>query len=435
MLDAIVSALKKRANLTGWSVRHIVTRAEQLYAVPHAIESRRLVDEEQYALYVLRRTTTADGSPATGTGESTLLPGGNIKEAIDQAELVAGLVANPVHGLPGPAALPDVPLVDDDLKKDPATVMQSVVDEMLLAASRNQGVQLGSSECFGEHRSIHLVNSRGIDARQEMTSVDVEFVLHAQKGSREVETMGVISRRRASDLNVGAEVDERARYTRDLLEAGAPPTWDGAVVLRRSALADFMAGNFFGSVLGTLGSAASKYGRMSTWEIGKPVFTGEVRGDPLTMWATRIIPYGEASNRFDEEGLPAGRVELIRDNTLVNFAASQRYAEYLQIPATGDFGGVEVAPGPSGAATLLHEPYVEVIEFSWFNPDRITGDFATEIRLGYLVKGGKRKPFKGGQLIGNYMQALANARWSAETGFFGRYLGPHTVRFEGLKLA
>jgi predicted Zn-dependent protease len=94
-----------------------------------------------------------------------------------------------------------------------------------------------------------------------------------------------------------------------------------------------------------------------------------------------------------------------------------------------------VAPGPSGAATLLHEPYVEVIEFSWFHPDRITGDFASEIRLGYLVQGGKRKAFKGGQLIGNYMQALANVRWSAETGYFGSYLGPHTARFEGLKIA
>ena len=87
------------------------------------------------------------------------------------------------------------------------------------------------------------------------------------------------------------------------------------------------------------------------------------------------------------------------------------------------------APAPDA------EPYVEIVQFSWFNPDSVTGDFATEIRFGYLVEKGKRKPFKGGQLVGNYMEALANVRWSAETSFFGDYLGPHTARFNDLKIA
>jgi hypothetical protein len=38
-------------------------------------------------------------------------------------------------------------------------------------------------------------------------------------------------------------------------------------------------------------------------------------------------------------------------------------------------------------------------------------------------------------LIGNYMEALADVRWSAETGFFGTYLGPHTARFNKLKVS
>jgi predicted Zn-dependent protease len=72
--------------------------------------------------------------------------------------------------------------------------------------------------------------------------------------------------------------------------------------------------------------------------------------------------------------------------------------------------------------------------FSWFNPDPISGDFASEIRLGYFVKNGKAKPFKGGQLIGNVVDGLANVKWSEETGFYGSYLGPHTARFSGLKI-
>jgi PmbA protein len=119
----------------------------------------------------------------------------------------------------------------------------------------------------------------------------------------------------------------------------------------------------------------------------------------------------------------------------VTFVASQRYADYLNLPATGAFGGVELPAGRVDASTLLAEPHVEIIQFSWFNPDPITGDFATEIRFGYLVENGVRKPIKGGQLIGNFMDALADVQWSTETGCFGNYLGPHTARFNNLKIA
>ena len=83
----------------------------------------------------------------------------------------------------------------------------------------------------------------------------------------------------------------------------------------------------------------------------------------------------------------------------------------------------------------LSLPHVEVIDFSWFTPDEITGDFSSEIRLGYLVEGDRRTPFKGGALVGNVLDALANARWSAETGFFGDYQGPHIARFASLRVA
>jgi predicted Zn-dependent protease len=141
------------------------------------------------------------------------------------------------------------------------------------------------------------------------------------------------------------------------------------------------------------------------------------------------------SSRFDAEGLPAKRIEIIKDGKLATFSTSQKYADYLSIPATGDFGAPEVPAGKTALKDLLTEPYIEVSMFSWFNPDSISGDFATEIRLGYLVKDGKATPFKGGQLIGNVLTALSDCHWSSETGFFGTYTGPVAVRFNKLKVA
>ncbi|RPI93226.1 MAG: hypothetical protein EHM40_10565 [Chloroflexi bacterium] len=435
MLNKIVEALSGRSDLTGWTVRQLGSRGAQVYAVPGRVESERLVNVERYKIDVLRQTSDPNGKEAVGSGDATLLPGEDIDTVIEKAVLTAGLVANPVHTLPAPASLPDVLLVDADLQKDPSVVTRDMMERIRAAASKHRDIQLTAAECFGEIQTTHLVNSRGIDAEQESAQLQVEFVLHSQRGQGEVETFTEMGRRRVSDLDLEHAIEQRARHTLDLFEATAPPSWQGPVVLRNGVLAMFMAGDkLVGGVLQTLGSAASKYAKTSPWEIGKSVFRGDVKGDPLTVWANRCMPFGTASNRFDDEGLPARRVALIRENELVAFAANQRYADYLALPATGAFGGVELLPGQTVSSVLLEEPYVEIIQFSWFNPDLITGDFATEIRLGYLVQNGVRKPFRGGQLVGNYLDALADVRWSIETGFFGSYLGPHTARFNDLTI-
>ena len=436
MLDKIVEALKARRELRGWSVRQIVTREAQVYLVGSKEEAQRVVNDERYRVEVFRQTAAPDGSAGMGAGEVTLLPDGDVQAAIDQASLVAGLVCNPEYNLPAPAALPDVPLVDEELKANPLGRLSQVTDEMIAAASKLGYVRMTSAEGFAEINTIRHVNSRGVDAQQEMSTLSLEFVLQTKHGEHEVETFREFTRRRTADVNIASELERNARFTRDLLEAGAPPQWQGPVVMRDNLLVTFMAGDFLSpGVLQSLGSAAMKYSKASTWEVGQSVFRGEVTGDPLTVWANRRIPYGIASNRFDSEGLPAQRVELIHDNKLVTFAANQRYADYLKLAPTGEFGGVELPAGTWETAVLLEEPYVEIALFSWFNPDNITGDFASEIRLGYLVENGIRKPFRGGLLVGNFMDALANVRWSRETAALGHYLGPTTARFSNLKVA
>ena len=114
------------------------------------IESQRLVNVEQYKIDVLRQTSDADGNQAVGSGDATLLPGEDIQTAIEKAVLMAGLVANPVHTLPGPASFPDVPLIDRDLQNDPSAVTKEMMERIQATAAKNPDVQLTAAECFGE---------------------------------------------------------------------------------------------------------------------------------------------------------------------------------------------------------------------------------------------------------------------------------------------
>ncbi len=432
MLDAIIAALQARADLTDWSVRQITTGGVQLYAIPGGtIEARRQVSAERFVVEVLRQTENPDGSATSGSGNATLLPGDDIDAALDAAALMAGLVHNQPHSIPGPAELPEVALADPEIQADPPAALAGLMARLQTAAAAHPEVRLTAAEWFAQEQTTRLVNSRGVDATKTGTEIHAEMVLLGREGEREVELFMELSRRCLHDVDVEAEVAQRAQFTLDTLHASAAPTWSGPVVMRGPTLSVFLNGG----VIQTLASGAMKFGKASPWEIGQPVFNGPVTGDPLTLYATRQLPYGTNAGEFDEEGIPAQRVELIRDNMLQTFVANQRYADYLGIAPTGAFGDIEVPPGQALAAELLTGSYIEVVDFSWFNPHPISGEFASEIRLGYIVEGETRTPFKGGALVGNVMDALANVRWSRETSFYGDYHGPIVARFGQLTVS
>jgi predicted Zn-dependent protease len=431
MDDPILDALRRRTELLGWTVRRENQRTAQLFSIGPRIEAERAVAEERTLIDVLVPGQSPDGSPACGTGNATLLPHEPVDPAIDRAIEMARHVHNPVHGLPTKVPLPDVPLEDKALVEEPLETLRAAHETLMTVASRRPEVRVTAAEWHARTRETRLLNSRGQEGSQRETSLLIEWVLVTGEGEARAENFVGREVRRMADLAIEAEFHRQADMAVDRQRAGPAPNWDGQVVLRDTVLATFLNGG----PIQFLSSAANRYAQLSSWEIDKSVLRRECAGDPFTVFASRILPYGVRSSRMDGEGIPGQRVLLIADCVLKAFSAGQRYAEYLALPATGEFGNLEVPPGRTASAELLRTPHLEVAAFSWFNPDSVTGDFATEIRLGYLVENGHRTPFRGGMLIGNFLDALGDARWSRETGFYGEYQGPTTVRLTGLKVA
>ncbi|HMA37401.1 MAG TPA: metallopeptidase TldD-related protein, partial [Chloroflexia bacterium] len=161
--------------------------------------------------------------------------------------------------------------------------------------------------------------------------------------------------------------------------------------------------------------------------------------DPLHIASDATLPYGVETRAFDDRGLPAQRYALISDGILQRYWATQRYADYLDIEATGRVANIVLPPGRHPAAELLtppdDRPLIYVVTFSWLNPDPVTGDFVGEIRLGYQITRAGRVPIKGGAVSGNVFTALTQAHFSRETEFLGTYQGPRLSRFYGLTIA
>jgi PmbA protein len=436
MIGKIQKALKKNSAIKAWIIRHETISGRQQYEIKDATESTRDVNSELYTVNVLCDSENEAGEESSGLGTVSLLPGSNIEEALEKAVMTAKLVHNQQYDFAEPASIPELELADKDYIKDPSGGIQSVLDSLKETTEKFSHVRMTAAECFGEEKTTHLVSSKGIDASQTSTQIYLQWVYLGGNGEDEVETFSEIYRRRMEDLDIAAEAALRAQYTSDLLVAEGPPSYSGPIYVQGPTLAVMIAGEMLaGSLIQTLSSAALKYSGETPWEIGKPIFRGDVKGDSLTIWANRQLPFGVPSSSFDNEGIPAGRVPLIKDNKLESYIADQRFADYLDIPPTGAFGSIEIPAGNTPLSDLQSEDYVEIADFSWFNPNPITGDFACEIRLGYIVKDGSRTPFKGGMLVGNLLDALADLRWSKETGFYGNYLGPKSAVFTNLQIA
>lgn len=435
MLEKIQKKLRGNKDIKAWIIRQDTIHGFQQYELKDSTESLREVKSELYSVDVLCDSQDLEGKTSSGLGTVSILPGADINSALEKAVLTAQLVHNEPYDFADPTSIPEIELADKDYLKNPACEIEGVLNTLKETTASYPHVRLTAAECFGEEKTTHLVSSKGLDVIQKATDIYLQWVYLGGSGDDEVETFVEIFRRRISDLDLKEEAAQRSQYTSDLLVAEGPQPYTGPIYVQGSTLAVMLAGEILsGSLIQTLSSAALKYSGETPWEIGKSIFREEVKGDDFNLWANRQLPYGIPSSEFDKEGTPAQRIKLVENNNLAAFIADQRYADYLNMQPSGDFGSMEIPAGNISQADLRTGSYIEIAEYSWFNPNPVTGDFACEIRLGYIVEDGKRKPFKGGMLVGNLLDAMADMRWSKETGFYGNYLGPKAALFNNLKV-
>lgn len=478
-LETVAQALQRQPGVSDWQARRTLQRSAQLFLIGAETETRRLVSIDQVQMRIyndhppydpaelastggaegVRTGGLAGGTPLAANEFNAVGAGGDFnrrrgatsrillaEEIADQARLeralpeavfVAGLTDNPLYSLPDPpaAGYPTVETIDSALAasdEDRLAALGKLRERLLAAVAAQPGIRLSSAELFATASEIGLRNSRGIQASRRETEVFCDLVLIASDSAQAAEYHAAPERRRLADLNIEEIVRRSANYARDTLRVGLTPTHAGPVVISGEALVDLFSPLIFHS------SARAAYQSMSRFALGVSISDDqEIQGDRLTLISNALLPYGQASAPFSEEGLPGERVVVIQDHQLQAWWAEQRYADYLRVHPTGGFANIEIPAGSHAVQDLLEsdEPLYHLVAFSWLNPDELTGDFVAEIKLGYRLEHGQAIPIKGGSLSGNLFDALSQAYFSHETQFTGGYLGPEALRFERLTIS
>jgi predicted Zn-dependent protease len=288
--------------------------------------------------------------------------------------------------------------------------------------------KLNAFEVFTKKSRAAVTTSIGQELSEEYNGAYAECVITIKGKRGEMEYLPMRQESLLEQIDLKEFVKSNYHIAKDISNSSSPKTFKGNVILTGDALGEFFITSPNDNPAVIHSSARMKFMNLSRFEIGKPI-EKEILGDKITIKSNPLIEDGARSSGFDSNLVPARELILIENGIFRNFLASKRYADYLKIRPTGPVGNVEVGLGKTPAGEFYKDGNCEIVSFSWFSPSIYSGDFTAEVRLGYFIKDGKKIPFKGGMLVGNYFKLLANCILSREKWFKSGYYGPKAIMF------
>ncbi len=440
MIEKIKNAITGK-KLSGWQIRETRETSHQLFLAKEERECVRSVETQLFRVTLYQRRKSA-GARNDVLGIASFQIGAAelpaLEKRIDEAIFSASLVNNQLFELPSqPESLPVVERMDPSLS---VKTLDECEERIKKAVSNEKQIRLSAAEFFMDRVQTRLVNHHGLDVEQEGTVLETEFILLAESGSRENEYINRYKRRFLSDFDLEGEVKQSAQFAREATVATLPKTGPFPVLLSGEPLDHLF------NPLVARASARLKYNRMVETELGSSVASpGEIKGDSIHVWHNALLKGGLGSYRFDGFGTPGARVRLIENNIVRAFLAEKRYADYLNVPVTGEEGNIEVGPGSIPFNHLLDperlgggadgDVLYHLQAFSAFEPNVMTGAFSAEIRAGFEISRKGVRPIKGGSVTGVLQEAIKDCRLSKERVQRERVLVPQGIFFKSLTLA
>ena len=115
--------------------------------------------------------------------------------------------------------------------------------------------------------------------------------------------------------------------------------------------------------------------------------------------------------------------------------ADTRFAYYYDLKPTGGLRNIVVKGGQYTEKELRKAPYLEVLSFSAFQMDAMTGFFGGEFRLAIYHDGEKEIPVTQGAVSANLKDVQKEMFLSKETVNSANVVTPKIIKFNKMTIA
>jgi len=431
LLDTIKNILDTSA-ADEYEIEEVRETGWEFYFIKHKLDQNRAKDVNRLKIKVFKKSEDGEflghaigDVPPTASAEE-------IEKLVSNLVYQAGLVKNPYYELNGlkEAGVTDASnprqevLAEVDIDK-----MAEDFIETLNAIPETETEYLNSYEIFVSKHERHFINSKGVDQRITYPKALIEVVTNARHESKEIELYRLYNRGTCDRSTLTQDIVEVLTMGKDRLEAVPTPHLKEAPLILSTQDAAWLFEYFLARV-----GASYKYRGYSDWEIGEPI-AEDVKGDKITLTAVPLLPNSSRNFPFDEEGAKVKERVLIRDNVTENYWGNRQFSQYMGLQDSSIVYNYKVDGGSKTAEEIRKGPYIEVVEFSGFDCDSITGDIAGEIRLGYYHDGDHITKVTGGSVSGSMREFMKEMYISKELRQYNDTLVPAVVRLEHATIA
>ena len=388
------------------------------------------------------------GRMGFASGTDTSLSGINdlFCRARDAAEALATDRARKLPRPAEPRPFPH-PALSQGERENPASISPKLIIQRLkdlerraLAGDRRLKKALHLS--FHETSGVHaIVNSEGVAAAEPWSAVSFSVELLGASGNETETCWGSDEKRRWSDLNPEAVVDDARE--RLLTSFGARPLRSGKwpVILTPRVGVEFL--DLVSQAV--MGDAVHNGRSYLSNQMGK-----KVAASGVTLVDDGTLPGGMATGRWDDEGVPRQRTVVVNRGTLGGFLHDTTSAGRAKVSSTGNASrpGRDAPPSPgttnfylaAGAPpreTLYQStPRAFVVRdvIGMHTADPVSGDFSVGASGILWGRGKPVRAVRGVTLSGNLAGLLSNVDAVANDLTWQGSFGAPTFRVKALSV-
>ncbi len=430
-MKKLINLLNNKSNVDEFKIVVSTVSSTELFFIKEELQMNRSKDVKHINVTVYKNFEENDvkykGSSATKIEPTMSID--EISSKIDTAALAASFVKNQYYNLVDPVN--DVPkeLPSTFKEGNPIEHISNLVKDIFSEDNQFEAF-INSCEFFINKKDIRIVNSNGVDVSYTVYDGEIELITEANGEKESIELFDVLH---FSDYDPKwiKETVKDALY-KSMLRTKAipiPALKDIPVILTGEAVEGFF------KYYQLKAAARMVYQKLSTTEIGDMVQQGEIKGDKVTATLKPYIPNSSKSRSYDDDGFFLKETTIIKDSKLLGYYAQKRYADYLEIKPTGGIQNVEINCGTTSIDDLKKGPYLELLNFSDFQMDPLTGNFGGEIRLGIYFDGITEIPVTLGSISGLAKAVEGDMLFSKEQQKLNSFIGPKYIKLNNVSIA
>ncbi len=321
-----------------------------------------------------------------------------VDEAVRLATAAAARAEEPVRLAPVPRVRDRVPA---GAVRDPRSVPLAEKKALLqsyneLVLGHGDGIATSSVRYFDRFTRLHLATSEGTYIEQERIDLGGAVAAIARRGGESQQVSVPFGSSNDYGVVVGLEGEIREACATAVALLDAPPAPGGEMPV---VMDPVLAGVFIHEAFGHLSEADGLHRNES---LRRVMELGRVFGPPfLHVFDTGLEAGSRGYVRYDEEGVPAERTDLIREGRLVGRLHSRETAAHM-------------GERPTGSARAISYRFPPIVRMR--NTCIGPGDASQEDLLAGITRGLYARGFYGGQTMGEMFTFTPMVAYLIEDG-------------------